>query len=233
MDNWFWALSPDGTRATLEHAAFGTVLGENGRPLKTRSGENIKLADLLDEAVARAAAAVAEKNPELPTDEQRRVAEAVGVGAMKYIDLSSDRIKDYVFSFDRMLAFEGNTGPYLQYALVRVRSILRKAVKETGDAPGSPATPFHPAAPEEKTLALELLRFPGVLQSVADSLEPHRLCAYLYDLATAFSGFFQSCPVLRAPDEATRASRLRLCSLTGRVLEQGLETLGIVPLEQM
>ncbi len=235
-----YARRPDGSNALLQHAAFGTVLGEDGRPFKTRSGENVKLSDLLDEGVERALAAVAEKNPDLPPDQRRNVAEAVGVGAIKYTDLSSDRVKDYVFSFDRMLAFEGNTGPYLQYALVRVRSIFRKAEKELG-VDHSIFLPGHAEerplfvieAPDEKALALQLLRFPGALRSVAESIEPHRLCGYLYDLAGAFSGFFQNCPVLRAESESLRLSRLRLCHLTGRILEAGLETLGIVPLEQM
>lgn len=228
---------PDGSSATLIHAAFGTVLGDDGRPFKTRSGENVKLTDLLDEAVARAEKAVAEKNPELPVGERRMVAEAVGIGAIKYMDLSSDRIKDYVFSFDRMLAFEGNTGPYLQYALVRVRSIFRKAKEQFGideslfSSRQAPA--FAIAAPEEKRIALELLKYPGVIRASAEACEPHRLCTYLYDLAGAFSSFFAACPVLQAPDEATRLARLRLCALTGRVLADGLNCLGITALERM
>ena len=236
-----YADRPGARTARLEHAAFGTVLGEDGRPFKTRSGENVKLADLLDEAVRRAAAAVAQKNPDLPETERAAVAEAVGVGAIKYADLSNDRIKDYVFSFDRMLAFEGDTGPYLQYALVRVRSILRRAHERFGVEPASllrargatdpPA--FVLGAPAEKALALEILRFPSVLAAAAESLEPHRLCGCLFALATAFSGFFQNCPVLRAPDDATRAARLRLTALTGQVLATGLDTLGIRALERM
>jgi arginyl-tRNA synthetase len=238
-----------GDEARLIHAAFGTVLGEDNRPFKTRSGDNVRLTDLLDEAVVRAEAAVKEKNPDLSAAERRRIAEAVGIGAIKFADLSSDRVKDYVFSFDRMLAFEGNTGPYLQYALVRVRSIFRKAkeqfgIEDEGDA--SPATadssrrvaalgasPFAVAAAEEKAIALELLKYPGVVRSAAEACEPHRLCAYLYDLAGAFSAFFASCPVLQSPEEPTRLARLRLTRLTGRVLRDGLETLGIQPLERM
>jgi len=230
--------NPRGREAELFHAAFGTVLGEDGSPLKTRSGENVKLRDLLDEAVARAEAAVSTKNPELPAAERRRVAEAVGIGAVKYADLSSDRIKDYVFSFDRMLAFEGNTGPYLQYALVRIHSIFRKAREAGIDAPdiGSvpvSGAPFKIGEPEEKAIALALLRFPGTVRSAAEACEPHRLCTYLFELATAFSAFFTACPVLHAPDEATRRARLRLCALTGRVLRDGLECLGLIPLERM
>jgi arginyl-tRNA synthetase len=223
----------DGVVASLEHAAFGTVLGEDGRPFKTRSGENVKLSALIDEAIARAETAVAEKNPDLSDAERRTVAEAVGVSAIKYADLSTDRVKDYVFAFDRMLAFEGDTGPYLQYALVRVRSIFRRAVAELGEAEATRAGDLLLDTPEEKTLALLLLRYPGALQSVAASLEPHRLCNYLHDLAGAFSQFFQACPVLKAETAALRRSRLRLCDLTGRVLEDGMTTLGLVPLEQM
>ncbi|TVQ32251.1 MAG: arginine--tRNA ligase [Phycisphaeraceae bacterium] len=231
-----YAKRPDGTDAQLDHAAFGTVLGEDNRPFKTRTGENVKLADLLDQAVERAGAAVKEKNPDLSPEDQRIVAEAVGIGAIKYTDLANDRVRDYVFSFDRMLAFEGNTGPYLQYALVRIRSILRKAKAEHGvdeAALGGDGAMLRIEAPEEKDLALLILRFPGVVRTVADSLEPHRLCGYLYEVSTAFSGFFQNCPVLRAQDDVMRLSRLRLCRLTGRVLESGLETLGIVALDRM
>lgn len=231
---------PDGREASLEHAAFGSVLGEDGRPFKTRSGENVRLVDLIDEAIDRAARIVAEKNPALTDAQRLEVAEAVGVGAIKYADLAGDRVKDYVFSFERMLAFEGNTGPYLQYALVRIRSIIRKAKAELGlpEAHFSEGGPIASAlfsvdAEQEKALALQLLRYPGVLQAVADTLEPHRLCAYLFEVATAFSSFFENCPVLRAESESIRDGRLRLCRLAEGVLDSGLGTLGITPLEQM
>ncbi len=225
---------PDGSSAELVHAAFGMVMGDDGRPFKTRSGDNVKLGDLIDEAIARAEQAVAQKNPSLSPAERRAVAEAVGIGAIKYIDLATDRIKDYVFSFDRMLAFEGNTGPYLQYALVRVKSIFRKAKDEFGiDEAQAGESPFTITAPEEQRIALELLKFPGVLRAAAEHCEPHRLCGYLYELAGAFSSFFAACPVLQAPDGALRLARLRLCRLTGRVLEDGLTCLGITPLERM
>ncbi|MGP1311063.1 MAG: arginine--tRNA ligase, partial [Phycisphaerales bacterium] len=214
----------DGSKARLEHAAFGTILGEDNRPFKTRSGENVKLAALLDEAVERAARAVADRNPETDSTEMLDIAHAVGIGAIKYADLSSDRVKDYVFSFDRMLAFEGDTGPYLQYALVRVKSIQRKA-REQGVSDWSDA-PLRIDTPEEKRLALAALRYPSVVESVAESLEPHRLCNYLFDLAGAFSSFFTACPVLQADSDALRASRLRLCGLTGKILEDGLSLLG-------
>jgi len=223
-------------QASLEHAAFGSVMGEDGKPLKTRSGENVKLIDLIEEAVARAERTVAEKNPDLPEAERRSVAEAVGVAAIKFADLSSDRVKDYVFSYDRMLAFEGQTGPYLLYALVRIRSIFRKAAAAdaaSGTAVAAPAAAFSITTLEEKTLALALLRYPSVLRGVAQHLEPHRLCGYLYELAQAFSGFFTNCPVLQAPDEATKLARLRLCGLTERVLADGLTTLGVRLVERM
>lgn len=231
-----YARKADGTDARLDHAAFGTVLGEDNRPFKTRSGENVKLSDLLDEAVVRAGAQILEKNPELPENERKRVAEAVGISAIKYADLSSDRVRDYVFSFDRMLMFEGDTGPYLLYALVRIKSIFRKAQEQLGITE-SDIDAMRPAfaldAPEERALALTLLQYPGVLDSVADSLEPHRLCTYLRTLAEEFSRFFGQCPVLKAPDDATRNARLRLCRLAGRTLEDGLTTLGLVPVERM
>lgn len=224
-------------RASLEHAAFGMVLGEDGRPYKTRSGENVKLSALIDEAVERAGAAVAARNPDLSEAERRAAAEVIGVAAIKYADLSNDRARDYVFSFDRMLAFEGNTGPYLLYALVRIRRIFKEAAEKLGEAAvgaaALDAAALRLEAPEEKALALALLRYPGAVRSVAASLEPHRLCQYLYDLAGAFSVFYTNCHVLRAPDEATRASRLRLCRLTERVLADGLTLLGIGLLDRM
>lgn len=220
----------------LEHAAFGTVLGEDHRPFKTRSGENVKLSDLIDESVTRAEAAIAEKNTELDESERRNIAEAVGIAAVKYADLSNDRVKDYVFSFDRMLAFEGNTGPYLLYAYVRINSIFKRGVERgiltEGQRPWADATLLI-EQPAEKTLALELLRYPGTLAAVSDSLEPHRLCQFLYDLASAYMSFFESCPVLIAEDDATRLSRLRLCDLTARILADGLHTLGLPTLERM
>ncbi|MDQ7012914.1 MAG: arginine--tRNA ligase [Planctomycetota bacterium] len=218
--------------SVLEHAAFGTVLGEDGRPFKTRSGENIKLNDLIDEAIERAGRTVDTKNPGLPADERATIAEAVGIAAIKYADLSSERIKDYVFSFDRMLAFEGNTGPYLLYALVRTRSIFRRA-KERGVALDHAGAPIIVAEPAEKALALELLRYPSAVRSVAAALEPMRLCAYIYSLAGAYSSFFDACPVLSTEDPAVRRSRLRLCELTARVLEDGLEVLGLPTVERM
>lgn len=211
-----------------EHVAFGSVLGDDRKMLKSRSGENIKLIELLDEAVERAHAAVLEKNPDLPEEERLRVARQVGIGAVKYADLSSDRIKDYVFDWKRMVAFEGNTGPYLQYAHARIHSIFRKASADLGQAAGTLAI----AAPAERALALELLSFARALTEVESTLEPHKLCGYLYGLASSFSSFFEACPVLKAAPEQ-RASRLALCELTARTLATGLNLLGIEAPERM
>jgi len=205
-----------------EHVAFGSVLGADKKMLKTRAGETTRLIDLLDEAVSRARAIVAEKNPTLDAAEQEAIARAVGIGAVKYADLSSDRIKDYVFDFDRMLAFEGNTAPYLQYAHARIRSIFRK-----GEAAVPPPGAIVIAQPAEKALAKLLLAFPTVVDDVATTLHPHKLCGYLFELATAFSGFYESCPVLKAGTPAERDSRLALSDLTARIVERGLGLLGI------
>ena len=211
-----------------EHVAFGSVLGDDRKMLKSRSGENIKLIELLDEAVERALAAVTESNPDLPEAERLQVARQVGIGAVKYADLSSDRIKDYVFDWKRMVAFEGNTGPYLQYAHARVRSIFRKAQSEGVGELGQ----LTIAAPAERALALELLSFGRALMDVEATLEPHKLCGYLYGLASRFSTFFQECPVLKA-EPAERASRLALCELTARTLATGLNLLGIEAPQRM
>ena len=211
-----------------EHVAFGSVLGDDRKMLKSRSGENIKLIELLDEAVERAAAAVLERNPELAEDERATVARQVGIGAVKYADLSSDRIKDYVFDWKRMVAFEGNTGGYLQYAHARIQSIIRKAESDGGASAGK----LLIAAPAERALALELLSFGRALSEVESSLEPHKLCGYLYGLAQSFSTFFQECPVLKS-EPAERASRLALCTLTARTLSTGLELLGIEAPQRM
>ncbi|MDB5328807.1 MAG: argS [Phycisphaerales bacterium] len=212
--------------AVLEHAAFGSVLGTDGKMFKARSGDSVKLADLLAEAEQRALAVVSSKSPELPDAEKQTIAHAVGIGAVKYADLSKDRLGDYVFDFDTMLAMDGNTAPYLQYAQARIRSIFRKAESFT---PGAPITL---AAPQELTLAKHLLRLGEVIEDVARDLKPHVLCQYLYDLATKFSGFYEHCPVLKS-DEPTRSSRLALCDLTARTLALGLDLLGIEHPEQM
>lgn len=211
-----------------EHVGFGSVLGTDGKLLRSRAGRAVKLIDLLDEAVARAAAAVAERNPSLDEQTRSEVAQAVGIGAVKYADLSTDRTKDYVFDYDRMLAFDGKTGPYLQYAHTRIRSIFRRAGI---DAPGV-AGAVTVSEPAERDLALELLQFGEVLEGVAKSLEFHRLANYLYELSTVFTAFYESCPVLRAEGEV-RQSRLVLCDLSARVLALGLGLLGITAPDQM
>jgi len=209
------------------HVPYGTVLGRDGRPFKTRSGGTVRLMDLLDDAVARARQVVHEKNPELPAEELDRIAEQAGIGAVKYADLSTSRIKDYVFDVDRMVSFTGNTGVYLQYAHTRIRSILRKA--------GDPETTIDPAVelhPAERALALELDDYGATLAAVAESLEPHKLCGYLYDLARDFTAFYEACPVLNA-EEPVRSNRLALCRLTARTLHHGLGLLGISAPERM
>ncbi|MEM9915308.1 MAG: arginine--tRNA ligase [Planctomycetota bacterium] len=216
--------------ARLDYVSFGTILGKDKKPFKTREGGTVKLADVLDEAVSRADAAIAEKNPDLPAEERQAVAQSVGIGAVKYADLSNDRIKDYVFDYDRMLALDGNTAPYLLYSYARIRSIFRKGEIEFDGFVNDELAVNEPA---ERALALQLLQFGDVVESVADSLEPHRLCNYLYELATRYHRFFEQCPVLKADDEATKASRLALCHLTARTLERGLGLLGINVVERM
>ncbi len=211
----------------LEHVAFGSVLGPDKKMFKTRAGESVSLASLLDEGIERAGKVVLEKSPELPAAEQNRIAVAVGTGAIKYADLSNDRIKDYVFDWNRMLSFEGNTAPYLMYAHARIRSILRKA-SWNDVSPGV----FTIEAPEERALALALMGFGSVIVRTGESLQPHRLCGFLYDVATAFSSFYEKCPVLKA-EEPVRGARLALSALTARVLAQGLSLLGIAAPEQM
>jgi arginyl-tRNA synthetase len=220
-----------GTPARMDHAAFGSVLGEDGKPFKTRSGESVRLADLLDETVARALAAVKTRNQETPDAALLPIAERIGMAALKYSDLCNDRARDYVFSFDRMLAFEGNTGPYLLYAVVRIKNILRKAVEQNIPEAWLAAVPSVQES-AEKNLALALLRYPQVVHSVAESLEPHRLCQYLFELAGLFSTFYDKCPVLASAGEQ-RDGRLRLSALTGRVLEDGLATLGLPIVDRM
>jgi arginyl-tRNA synthetase len=214
-----------------EHAHIGSVLGSDGKIFRTRSGKSIKLTELLDEAVERAGAAFDDVPHDEPFDEvsRRQVVEAVGIGAVKYADLSVARDSEYVFDFDRMISFRGNTGPYLQYATARIRSIFRKG----GIAPEQAAGPIVLGHDAERALALHLLGFGAALQVAAETTEPHRLCAYLFDLASAYTTFYENCPVLKAPDEATKASRLALCALTLRTLSKGLELLGVATPERM
>lgn len=213
----------------LEHVSFGNVLGADRKMLKSRSGETVKLDALLAEAVQRAGALVAEKNPDLDPAVRDVVARQVGIGAVKYADLSTDRVSDYVFDWERMLSFDGNTAPYLQYAHARVCSIFRRAGVERASARSASVRLGHPA---ERALALRLLAFPTALADTAERHSPHRLCTYLYDVARALSVFYEECPVLRAADDE-RASRLALSDLAARVLERGLGLLGIEAPEQM
>jgi arginyl-tRNA synthetase len=217
--------------ARAEHVAHGSVLGADKKMFKSRAGESVRLTDLLDEAVDRAEAELASRNPDGDAAARRELAAKIGIGAVKYADLANDRIKDYVFDWDRMLAAEGRTGPYLQYAHARIRSIFRKGA-ESGVALEQGAA-FAIAEPAERRLALELLDFGSAVLEAGETLRPHRLCGYLYDLATAFTAFFETCPVLKAQDEATRDSRLALCDLTARVLASGLGVLGIAAPERM
>ena len=209
---------------TLEFAPFGTMLGEDGKPFKTRSGETVKLKDLLHEAELRGLKVVKEKNVGFPPEQGSAIAHAVGIGGVKYSDLAKDRVADYFFSFDKMLSMDGNTAPYLQYAHARIRSIFRK----TTEIPGK----ITLQSPYELSLAKHILRFGEVLELVARDLKPHILCGYLYDLATKFSGFYENCPVIQS-DPETRASRLALCDLTAKTMAKGLDLLGIEHPDQM
>lgn len=228
-----------GPDVQLEHTPFGLVLGPDGRIMKTRTGENVKLADLLDEAERRARAVLdqrpASDDDALTDAEKNAIARRVGVAAVKYFDLNRDRTKDYVFDWDKMLAFTGNTAPYLLYAYARIRAIYRKAAERAvGDANEAiAAAPIALVDPAERQLALRLVRFREALAVVAADLAPHVLCTYLYDLAADFMKFYEACPVLQAPDDATRLTRLRLCDLAARTVRLGLWLLGIETLERM
>ncbi|WP_269526013.1 arginine--tRNA ligase [Coraliomargarita parva] len=213
----------------MSHVWWGTILGEDKKPFKTKSGESIKLQALLDEARDRAFAVVTEKNPDLPEDERIEIATAVGIGALKYADLSSNRTQDYVFSWDRMLSFEGNTAPYLLYAVARINSIFRKAGVDP-EAPIEGASQLETDA--EQALARKLMGFVNALELTLNDLRPHFLCTYLFELAGAYSSFYNSDKVM--VDEAdVKARRLLLCARTRTVLKTGLELLAITPLERM
>jgi len=214
----------------LEHHMFGMMLGKDGKPFKTRAGGTVKLADLLDEALERARRLVAEKNPEMPADELEKLANVVGIGAVKYADLSKNRTTDYVFDWDNMLAFEGNTAPYMQYAYTRVLSVFRKAELEESAIINAEVTITED---REAQLAARLLQFEETLNVVARDGTPHVMCAYLYDLAGLFSGFYEHCPILSAENESVRNSRLKLALLTAKTLKLGLDTLGIETVERM
>lgn len=221
----------------LEHVWFGSIQGEDGKPFKTRSGEVIRLSDLLDEAEERAFAMVTSKNPDMPEPQRREIARVVGIGAVKYSDLLPNRQSDYVFSWDKMLAMNGNTAPYLQYACTRIRSIFRKGTADPagGIVAGAAVDASVMEAlghPDELALAKHLLIFGLILEAVAEECRPNYLCNYLYDLAGRFARFYESCPVLKV-DGAQRTARLALCQLAGAVLSAGLDCLGIETPDQM
>ncbi|MCK6483901.1 MAG: arginine--tRNA ligase [Phycisphaerae bacterium] len=233
---WTRAGEPAAPRVRLEHVAFGSVLGEDRKPYRARSGESVRLKDLLDEAVARARRLVEENDARRGDDagqaplsdaEKDAIAEAVGIGSVKYADLCQNRGSDYVFSWDKMLAMQGNTAPYLMYAHARIRSIFRKGAATCDDAP---IVLEHAA---ERALGMRILQFGETLSAVSTTLLPNLLCDYLYELAGAFMAFYENCPVLRAPDEETRVARLRLCDLAARTLKLGLGLLGIRALQRM
>ena len=214
----------------MAHVAFGSVLGSDRKMLKSRTGDSVKLVELLDEAVQRAEASIAEKNPELSPAERQKVARMIGIGAVKYADLSSDRIKDYVFDWERMLSFDGNTAPYLQYAHARICSIFRRAGTSRDAARQTTPVLSHPS---ERALALWLLQYDSAVWDALERYSPHRLCTYLYELSSRYTSFYEQCSVLKAESEVMRDSRLALCDLTARILADGLQMLGIDAPEQM
>lgn len=214
-------------RCQLEHISYGTMMGKDGKPFKTRSGDTIKLVDLCNESIERARALVQSKNPELTAEQYDEIARAVGIGAVKYADLSKNRNSDYIFDWDSMLSFEGNTAPYLLYAYARIRSIFRRSGLDT-----EARYPISIEAPEEQALALKLLQFTESVELLAEDCLPNQLCLYLYELSGLFMKFYEACPVLKA-EGATQSSRLGLCQLTALTLKQGLGLLGISTLEQM
>jgi arginyl-tRNA synthetase len=230
------------TQVALEHISFGSVLGPDRKPIKTREGGAIELGQLLDEAVERGRQVYeqqraerigrGEELPPLTADEERQIAEVVGLGAVKYADLSQNRTSDYVFSWEKMLAMDGNTATYMQYAYARNRSIFRKGNENSERFRSRPPLPtIH--EPAERALAVQLLRLPEVLQTAAAEYRPNLVTTYLWDLARAYSSFFENCPVLKAPTPAIRESRLLLCDLTARTVQLGLQLLGIRTIEQM
>ena len=218
-----------GVTTDLRHIAFGSILGEDRKMMKTRSGENVELGGLLQEAIERALVVVAAKNPDLPKAEQEEVARIIGLGAVKYADLMQHRLTDYVFSWDKMLSFQGNTAPYLQNAYVRIRSIFRKAEAE---GISTLATPITIADPAERALALQILQFGEILHTVLVDQRPNILCLFLYELADRFHKFYEACPILKSEGEI-RSSRLTLAGVTADILKTGLSLLGIGVPERM
>jgi arginyl-tRNA synthetase len=222
--------APDNMR--LEHLPFGAMLGHDGRPFRTRAGDVVKLVELVDEAETRAFALVTDKSPDTDEQTRRDIARAVGVGAIKYADLSKNRTSDYVFDWDQMLSFEGNTAPYLQYACTRIRSVFRRAGRALNDPALAAAVDLRGSEAPERGLAVQLVRFQETVELVAADGFPHLLCGYLYELATLFMRFYEACPILTA-NAAEQARRLALAARTGQTLERGLELLGIPVVERM
>ncbi|MGL5431835.1 MAG: arginine--tRNA ligase, partial [Plesiomonas shigelloides] len=214
---------------TLEHCAFGMMLGKDGRPFKTRSGGTVKLAELLDEATERAEKLIADKNPDLSDEERAAVVNAVAMGSVKYSDLSKNRTTDYIFDWENMLSFEGNTAPYMQYAYTRVASIFKRAGVDESQLTGKIVLTDD----REKALATKLMQFEEAVYSVVREGEPHLMCAYLYELAGLFSSFYEACPILNSDDQDVRNSRLKLSLLTAKTLKQGLDLLGIQTVDRM
>jgi arginyl-tRNA synthetase len=211
----------------LTHIPFGSILGQDRKIMRTRSGDNVALDDLLDEAIERARSIVEEKNAGLAPEEKAAIASIIGLGAVKYAELSQHRLTDYIFSWDKMLSFQGNTAPYLQNAYVRVRSIFRRGgLDPEADSLGGDGTLIL-AEPTERSLALKLARFGETVPAVLDEFRPNLLANYLYELAGEFHSFFEACPVLKAAEGRERATRLTLCQVTARVLHRGLDLLGI------
>ena len=227
VEKWFGA--KEQALPQLEHISFGTVLGENNKPIKTKEGGSVKLKDLINEAIQRSEAIVREKNPELPEEEIQKVARAVGLGAIRYMDLSQNRTSDYVFSWDKMLSFDGNTAPYLLYAVARIHSIFSKAGMNPADS-FSEASAFE--TDEERGLARKIIAFPSVIDLALADLRPHVLCTYLFELAGAFSSFYNANKVI-VEEVDVRKRRLLLCARTLTVMETGLHLLGLETLERM
>lgn len=214
---------------SLEHHAFGMMLGKDGRPFKTRAGGTVRLADLLDEACERAQKLIEEKNPDLASEEKANIANTVAMAAVKYSDLSKHRTTDYIFDWDNMLAFEGNTAPYMQYAYTRVASIFAKANIDMNSLTGE----IIISEEREQALLSKLLQFEEAVQSVAKEGQPHLMCSYLFELAGQFSSFYEACPILNNEDDAIKQSRLKMAALTAKTIKQGLDLLGIETLERM
>jgi arginyl-tRNA synthetase len=214
---------------SLEHHAFGMMLGKDGRPFKTRAGGTVRLADLLDEAEQRATTLIEEKNKDLSAEEKAKIATTVAMAAVKYSDLSKHRTTDYIFDWDNMLAFEGNTAPYMQYAYTRVASIFSKAGLSMDELTGE----IKITDEKEKALVSKLMQFEEAVQAVASEGQPHLMCAYLFELAGQFSSFYEACPILNNEDETVKQSRLKLAALTAKTIKQGLDLLGIETLERM